>query len=71
MNLDFIPYLIAAMIFYDVSIHFIYLIGRERFFIDRKINYWPLWSGHKYQIFWTIYWGTALILTLIYLITKI
>ncbi len=26
MNLGFIPYMIAVMIFYDVSIHFIYLI---------------------------------------------
>lgn len=71
MNLDFIPYIIATMILYDVSIHFIYLIKKDRFFIDRKINYWLLWSGYKYQIFWTIYWGIALILSIIYLITKI
>jgi len=68
--IEIIPYIIALMILYDLSIHIIYLLGKEDFFLKRKLNYWPQWHGVKYQIFWTIYWGITLILMLIYIILK-
>ncbi len=70
MKLDFILYILAVMIFYDLSIHLIYLLGFEKFFLERKINYWPAWSGHKYQIFWSLYWGTAFILFLVHFLFR-
>lgn len=58
---------VLAMVAYDWSIHLVYLFGKERLFLDRKINYWPNWTGHKYQVFWSIFWGTAFVLLLFYL----
>lgn len=65
---EIILYLLAIMIFYDFSVHVIYLLKFEKFFLKRKINYWPEWGGKKYQIFWSIYYGIALALLLIYLL---
>ena len=62
---------VIAMVAYDWSIHLIYLLRKEAFFIERKLNYWPNWPGHNhnYQIFWSIYWGTAFVLLLAYALT--
>mgnify|MGYP001588650619 CR=1 FL=1 len=70
MNMDFILYILLIMIFYDLSIHLIYLLGFEKFFLGRRINYWPEWSGRKYQRFWSGFWGLAFILLLIYIVFK-
>lgn len=67
LMISFIPYILALMIIYDFSIHLIYLLGMEEFFLKRKINYWPEWEGRKYQVFWSIFWGIALVLILIYI----
>jgi len=58
------------MIFYDFSIHLIYFFKKEKFFLKRKINYWPEWSGRKYQTFWVLFWGSALLLLLTYTLSK-
>ena len=64
-------YILIIMIFYDFSLHLLRLVlGLEK---ARKIKYyWPNFlTGKKnrkrYEIFWTIYWLIALILTIIYL----
>ncbi len=69
MNRQILILVVTLMIAYDLSIHLIYLVGKENFFIDRKINYWPNFGGHRraYQIFWSVYWATAFILLLLYL----
>ncbi len=71
MSLNFVLPLLVLMIAYDLSIHIIYLLGFEDFFLKRKINYWPRWHwrGRKYQLFWATYWSIALILALIYILS--
>lgn len=65
-----IPYIVTLMIFYDLSIHAVYLFGFEKFLLKRKINFWPELNGKKYQIFWTTYWGIAFILAFLYIFTR-
>ena len=67
MPLKTVLYILAIMIFYDLSIHLLYMAGFEQFFLKRKINYWPELHGKKYQVFWAAYWGIAFIIILIYL----
>lgn len=74
MSPSVLPYLLLAMIFYDFSLHLLELImGRKR---ARKLKpYHPVrlfvakgkFNRKKYTVFWTIYWGIALLLLLIYL----
>ena len=68
---EILLYIVIAMVAYDLSIHLIYLLRKETFFIERGLNHWPDWPGHNhaYQIFWSTYWGTAFVLLLTYLIT--
>jgi len=76
MSIDIILYIITLMIFYDFSIHLVYLFKKEEFFLKRKLNWWPKWDmwGKKermfYQIFWNTYWGSAFILMVLYLIFR-
>lgn len=44
MNIDYLIYIVALMIFYDLSIHFVYLIRKEDFFLKRRLNWWPRWD---------------------------
>ncbi len=71
MAMDIILYILLIMIFYDFSLHLSRLfLGLEK---ARKIKYyWPCFLvGHekRYNIFWTLYWGIALTLTVIYITT--
>jgi hypothetical protein len=66
-------WIVFAMILYDWSIHLIFLFGKEDIFLDRGLNYWPEWkdknkSKLRYQQFWSLFWGTALLLLLVYLL---
>lgn len=63
--MDTALYLVIAMVVYDLSIHLLYLFGLETFFLRRGLNYWPEWTGRKYQAFWSCFWGTALIILLL------
>lgn len=67
-------WLVIAMIIYDFSIHLIFLLGKQDYFLNRKLNYWPEWSGAnsklRYQQFWTAYWGFAALLLIAYTFTK-
>lgn len=68
-------YVVLLMVLYDFSVHVIFMFHKEDFFLSRHLNYWPEWkdktvSKVRYQQFWTIYWGVAAILLLIYLINK-
>ncbi len=66
--------IVTLMIFYDLSIHFVYLLGFEKKIIEKKINWWPNWDRwgkverKQYQIFWNSFWGTALVLMIIALL---
>lgn len=60
------------MIFYDFSCHLLRLILElEK---ARKLKYyWPTFlvgKEKRYNIFWTVYWGLALILLLTYILTN-
>lgn len=62
------------MIFYDLYLHVIEtIIGNWRK-AKKKVYYWPPSKIFKfdgdgfYNIFWTVYWGIAFILILIYLL---
>lgn len=66
--IELIPYLIIAMIAYDLSVHFAYTFQFDEWLIKKKLNWWFNWWGLKYQIFWIIYWMTALILMIIYVL---
>ena len=58
------------MIFYDFSLHLIELFfGTEK---ARNLKYyWPAFHNRKiYTTFWTVYWGIAFILLLIYLLFR-
>ncbi|TSC69463.1 MAG: hypothetical protein G01um101456_144 [Parcubacteria group bacterium Gr01-1014_56] len=68
MRQDFFLYIVLGMIGYDLLIHLIYFFGVEQFFLKRKINFWPEWSGLKYQTFWTLFWGIAFLSLLIYML---
>ena len=70
---QFIPFIIAGMIFYDLSIHLVYLFKKEEFIFAKKLNWWPDWregsiTKISYQVFWSLYWGLGLILILIFLL---
>lgn len=67
---EIILYILFAVIFYDFSLHLLRLmLGLKR---ARKIRYyWPTFlveNKKGYEIFWTIYWGIALVLIVIYFI---
>jgi hypothetical protein len=66
--------IVLAMILYDFSVHLIFLMDKGQWFIERGLNYWPEWKGNKaklyYQRFWSIYWGSAVVLIVLYLLTK-
>ena len=67
-------YIVLAMIVYDFSIHLIFLLKKQDFFLDRGLNYWPEWKDDKnatvyYQRFWTAYWGLAWVLLILYLVS--
>lgn len=68
MNQELFLYILLVMIGYDLLIHLVYLCGFEQFFLKRKINFWPEWIGRKYQIFWSLFWGTAFALVLGYIL---
>ncbi len=40
---DYIPFIVLVMILYDWLIHLVYFLGKEKFLLDRKINFWPEW----------------------------
>lgn len=72
-----LPYIVLAMVIYDLSIHLVYLLDKQNFFLDRHLNYWPEWRGkdqkagrRHYQQFWSFYWSTAAVLLLIYLLNN-
>ena len=60
-TMEVLLWIVVGMIAYDLSIHLIYLFGEENFFLRHNINYWPNWTGRQYQIFWSIFWGIALV----------
>ena len=71
MALDVILYIVGVMIFYDFSLHLLRLImGLEK---ARKIKYyWPTFligKTKRYEIFWAVYWGIALVLVIVYIMT--
>jgi hypothetical protein len=74
MALNFILYILAAMIFYDLSLHLLELVlGRQG---ARKLKpYYPTFkirgkrSRKYYTVFWTAYWGIAFALVIVYLAT--
>lgn len=75
--IEWIPWIVAGMILYDLSIHLAYLFGKDEFLLDRNINWWPtFWTKKKgfnwraYQRFWGTYWGIAFVLMVIYLIFR-
>jgi len=70
MAFNFVLYIAVLMIFYDLSAHFVYLIGVEKFFLKKKLNWWPEWEDKKYALFWTIYWGIVFLLLLIYILAN-
>ena len=68
-----LAYIVLAMILYDWSIHLLFLFGKQDFFLERGINYWPEWkdksiSKKRYQQFWSTFWGIALAFLVIYLL---
>jgi len=71
--IKYIPFIVTGMILYDLSIHFVYLIKKEKYFLDRNLNWWPNFPKLKekidniYQLFWNIYWGIAFLLMAVYL----
>jgi hypothetical protein len=75
MALDFILYILVLMIFYDWSIHLLHLFHKEERVLKRGLNWWPKFlkdnkfDSEKYQRFWSVYWGTAFVLILIYMLT--
>ena len=69
MNQDFLLYIVALMILYDLSIHIIYLLKIDEYLLKNNLNYWPnfkKYSKNIYQLFWTIYWGGAFIILIFY-----
>ena len=67
-------YIVALKVFYDFSIHLIFLLNKQEFFMKRHLNYWPEWqdksiSKKRYQQFWSTYWAVALVLLLAYFLT--
>lgn len=70
--IGFIPCIVTVMILYDLSIHIVYLFGKENFFLERHLHWWPKWDlsqnkgKRQYQIFWTSFWGIAFLLMLTY-----
>lgn len=75
--IEIIPWMVMLLILYDLSIHFVYLIHKESFFLKNRLNWWPDWNRwdkkgrrRRYQIFWNTYWAIAFILMAMYLILK-
>lgn len=71
MAAEIIPYILAVMIFYDLSLHLLELLLKKR---ALKIRYyWPKFltnrrfDRRKYTMFWTAYWGLAFVLILLYI----
>ncbi len=75
----YIPYIIGLMAAYDFSLHIFDLLHvYKKTKIKHPLGLWILLDylskGNKlkrekiYQIFWNIYWGTATILMVIYLV---
>lgn len=60
--------IVTLMIAYDLSIHLFFLLSKEDYFINKKVNWWPNFknlSPRTYQVFWCLYWGIAFTLVLI------
>jgi hypothetical protein len=81
MNLDFILYILAGMIFYDFSLHVYDLLhafkktkAKHPLGAYLIFDYFSKGNEEKkakvYQVFWTIYWGLAFILLLAYLLFR-
>lgn len=70
-----LAWIVLTMIIYDWSVHLIFLFGKQKAFMNRKLNYWPEWkdktkSKLRYQQFWSLFWGIAFVLLLIYLLNS-
>ena len=66
--------ILVLMIFYDFSLHLIEVLGWEKFLYPRRnifSYYWPVASNRQhYNIGWTVYWGVAFLLMLVYIAIK-
>lgn len=64
--------ILVIMIFYDFTLHLIETLELEKFFYPRRnifSYYWPVAKSRQvYNIGWTIYWGTAFLLIIIYVL---
>ncbi len=70
-----LAWIVLVMIAYDFSIHLIFLLKKQHLFLDRGLNYWPEWkdkniSQRRYQQFWSLFWSTAFVLLLVYLLNN-
>lgn len=70
--MELLIYIVAIMVFYDFSLHLIELcFGQDS--AKKFRHYWPTFSINgrfdrkKYTLFWTAYWGLALIFILAYI----
>lgn len=58
--------ILLGMILWDWSLHLVELFN--------AVDYHPLYpwfsSWHQYNIFWTAYWGIAIVLIILFLITE-
>lgn len=79
--MDWLLYLLAAMIFYDFSLHVFDLLHVYKITTIRHplraykiFDYFSkddvLKRKKVYQIFWNIYWGSAFVIFLIYFFTR-
>lgn len=74
--IEWVPWIVAAMIFYDLSLHIdnVYWNLKKKHFhplvpfgfmyVGKKKEY----SWKRFQIFWISYWGVGFLLMLTYLI---
>ena len=60
--------LLSLMIGYDLSLHIVELFDKVRFHFLYPI--FPLFGAISYDVFWTIYWVVAFIITLILIKNK-
>ncbi len=71
MNIiELLPWIVLAMIIYDLSVHLVYTLGLDKKILKKRLNWWPAWYGIKYQIFWISYWTLAFVLLSVYLIFR-
>ena len=75
MPIEILLIAVGLMIFYDFSLHFLELIYGFKKASSLKY-YWPSFavtgkfSRRLYTRFWTVYWGFALFLIVVYLLSK-